>query len=80
MSVKLLTEHQNGVLSLKGGCTGLYESTIVKMPHCWKSYVEAHLSSGSVFFGRQIGRQRFKSILPFSEIEGGTIKACNKAE
>ena len=24
-------------LSLKGGCTGLSESTLVKMPHCWKS-------------------------------------------
>ena len=24
-------------LSLKGGCTGSSESTLVKIPHCWKS-------------------------------------------
>ena len=29
--------------SLKGGCKGSYESTLVKMPHCWKSHVAAHL-------------------------------------
>ena len=29
------------VFSLKGGCTGSYESAIVKMPHCWKSHVAA---------------------------------------
>ena len=43
MSVKLLTEHHLEVLSLKGGCTGLSESTLVKMPHCWKSHVVAHI-------------------------------------
>ena len=30
MSVKLLTEHHLEVLSLKGGCTGTSESTLVK--------------------------------------------------
>ena len=30
MSVKLLTEHHLEFLSLKGGCTGLSESTLVK--------------------------------------------------
>ena len=39
MSVKLLTEHHFEFLSLKGGCTGLSESTLVKMSHCWKSHV-----------------------------------------
>ena len=43
MSVKLLTEHLLEVQGLKGGCTGSYESTLVKMPHCWKSCVMAHL-------------------------------------
>ena len=43
MSVKLLTEHHLEVLSLKGGCIGTAESTLVKMPHFWKSHVEAHL-------------------------------------
>ena len=37
MNIKLLTEHHLDFLSLKGGSTGLSESTIVKMPHCWKS-------------------------------------------
>ena len=36
MSVKLLTEHHLEFLSLKGGCTGLSESTLVKISHCWK--------------------------------------------
>ena len=39
MSVKLLTEHRLEFLSLKGGCTGMSESTPVKMPHCWKLHV-----------------------------------------
>ena len=43
MTVKLLTEHQLGFLSFKGDCTGLSESTLVKMPHCWKSHVVAHI-------------------------------------
>ena len=28
-------------LSLIGGCTSSSESTLVKMPHCWKSHVAA---------------------------------------
>ena len=42
MSVKLLTEHYLVFLSLQGGCTGSSESTIVKMPHYWKSHVAVH--------------------------------------
>ena len=34
MSVKLLTENNMEFLSLKRGCTGSSESTLVKMPHC----------------------------------------------
>ena len=49
MTVKLLTEHHLKFLSLKGGCTGSSESTLVKMPHCWKSHVKAHLSLRSLF-------------------------------
>ena len=40
---KLLTVLHFEFLSLKGGCTGSHESTPVKMPHCWKSYVMAHI-------------------------------------
>ena len=43
MSVKLLTEHYLEFLSLKGGCTCSTESTLVKMSHCWKSHVTAHI-------------------------------------
>ena len=43
MSVKLLNELHFEFLSLKAGCTGCSESTLVKMPHCWKSYVAAHI-------------------------------------
>ena len=47
MSVKLLTEHHLQFLSLKGDCTGFSESTFVKMPHCWKSHVVAHILPSS---------------------------------
>ena len=43
MSVKLLTERNLDFLSLKGGCTSSAESTLVKMPHFWKSHVTAHI-------------------------------------
>ena len=43
LSIKLLTEHHLEFLSLTGGCKGSSESTLVKMPHCWKSYVAAHI-------------------------------------
>ena len=41
--VKLPTEHNLEFLSIKGGCTGSSESTPVKIPHCWKSCVTAHM-------------------------------------
>ena len=43
MSVKLLTEHHLEFLSLNGGSEGSSESTLVKMLHCWKSHVTAHM-------------------------------------
>ena len=42
MIVKLLTEHHLEFLYLKGG-TGSSESTLVKMPHCWKSHAMAQI-------------------------------------
>ena len=50
MSVKLLTLLHLEFLSLKGGCTGLSESTHVKMPHRWKSHVTAHFISSLIHF------------------------------
>ena len=38
--VKILTEHKLEFPSLKGGCTGSFESTLVKIPHGWKSYAD----------------------------------------
>ena len=43
MFVKLLTEHHLEFLSVIGGCRESSESTLVKMPHCWKSHVTAQL-------------------------------------
>ena len=45
MTVKLLTEQHLKFLNLKGGCTGLSESILVKMPHCWQSHVAVWLFS-----------------------------------
>ena len=44
MIVKLLTEQHLEFLSLKGCCTGSSESTLVTIPHCWKSHVTAQIS------------------------------------
>ena len=41
ISVKLLTEHLLES-KLKICCTCSFESTLVKMLHCWKSHVTAH--------------------------------------
>ena len=43
MIVKLLTEHHLEFLSLTEGCRGSSESTLVKMPNCWKSRVTARI-------------------------------------
>ena len=44
MIVKLLIEHHLEFLSLKRGCRGSSESTLVKITHCWKSHAMAHIS------------------------------------
>ena len=41
LTVKLLSEHHLEFLSLKGGCRGSSESTLVKMSNCWKSHAAA---------------------------------------
>ena len=45
MIVQLLTEHHLEFLSLKAGCRGSSESTLVKMSNCWKSHAAAQLLS-----------------------------------
>ena len=42
MIVKLLAKHHLEFLSLKGGCRGSSESTLVKMSNCSKSHALAH--------------------------------------
>ena len=49
MSPKLLIEQHSEFLSLKGACTGSSESSHVKMPHCWKSHVAAHMWKIDIF-------------------------------
>ena len=49
VTCKLLTEHYLECLSLKESCTGLSESTHIKMPHCWKSPVVAHMVVCALF-------------------------------
>ena len=56
MIVKLLTEHHLRFLSLTGGCTDWSESTLVKMPHCWKSHVTAQISS---VYDQKMAQARF---------------------
>ena len=43
MIVQLLTEHHLEFLSLKAGCRGSSESTLVKMSNCWKSHAAAQM-------------------------------------
>ena len=43
MIVKLLAEHHLEFLSLKGGCRGSSESTLVKMLICLKSHASAQM-------------------------------------
>ena len=45
MIVRLLNAHHFEFLSLKQGCRGLSESTLVKMPHCWKSHATGQLTN-----------------------------------
>ena len=43
MTIKLLTIHLLDDLTLIGGCTCSSESTLIKMPHSWKSSVTAQI-------------------------------------
>ena len=43
MIVKILTKHHLEFFKLKRGLQGSYESTLVKMPHCWKSHATAQM-------------------------------------
>ena len=56
------------------GCTDLSESTLVKMPHCWKSHVVAQLSlNGSLYDGRSMCNSANSSILYDNVLEGHVV-------
>ena len=61
MSVKLLAEHHLEFLCLKRGCKGSSESTLVKIPHCWKSHVAAQLIMDNATMCPKV-RMAYKSV------------------
>ena len=70
MSGKLLSKHHLEFLSLKGGCTGSSESTLVKMPYCWKSRVAAHICLHDSLMTNQRNLQsRDKKLLVLSGLQ-----------
>ena len=64
MSVKLLTQQHLEFMSLKGGCTGSSESTLVKMPHCWQSCVAAHMLLYGHGYNGVVINENFATTLP----------------
>ena len=83
MTVKLLTEHYLEFLSLKGGYTGSSESTYVKMPHCWKSHVAAHMLLFLIELCQRDGAQRDSSfetpkhkLMDKKDLQLYTLKVC----
>ena len=61
MSVKLLTDHNLKFLSLKGGCRGSSESTLVKMSNCRKSHVTAHIQFPRTFQESPLNSSTFQA-------------------
>ena len=59
MSVKLLTVHRLEFVSLKGGCTGSSESTLVRMPHCVSAQFMIYWLRADGYF--HISKKRKKS-------------------
>ena len=54
MTVNLLTKQHLEFLSLTEACTGSSESTLVKVPHSWKSHVGAHMRA-NILVSKQKG-------------------------
>ena len=69
MTVKLLLEQLLEFLSLKGSCTGSYESALVEMPHCWIPHVMAQFNQS----GNSVGCVRSHSDLDLQCIEMITL-------
>ena len=58
MRVKLQTQNHLEFHSLKGGLTGSSEPALVKIPHCWKSHVTAHLLKPASVIFTEIAERR----------------------
>ena len=74
MVIKLLTEHHLIFLSLKGGCIGTSEYTLVKMPNCWKSHATAHLVQTQVHTRFKIGSHEVHSLSTLINSRGTKVK------
>ena len=62
MTTKLLTKHNLEHLSLKRGCRGSSESTLIKMLYCWKYHVAAQLCYPFLTEFRREGFYAHKSV------------------
>ena len=71
MTLKLLTEHHLEFLSLKGIYRGTPESTLVKMPQCWKSHVVAH-------FTYSLNLDPHEVMVQYSSLSGTTVTAIRE--
>ena len=56
LTPRLLKEQHLEFLNLKGDCTGWSESTLIKMPHCWK------LCRGSIIMSHRVENQNYFSV------------------
>ena len=74
MTLKLLTKHYFEFLTLPGDSMGSSGSTLVKMPHCWKSHVTAHL----MILDGQTGRKTLQQCKTISLPLDALIKVINK--
>ena len=77
MTVKLLTEQHLEFLNLTGGCIGSSESTLVKMPHRWKSHVTAHIKVNHTVIKFYITRTH-KVTLHISYVDGNMCNFLQK--
>ena len=67
MALRLLTELHLEFLSFRKGCTGSSESSLYKMPHCWKSHVAARIyrimvKIGKIYHSEALQRRSIKKI------------------
>ena len=76
MNVKLQTEHHFECLSLKGGCTGSSESTLVKYHIFWKSHVAAHIRTHKGVEAYAYVNTKFSIQLPLRPVKTDSTSLC----